>query len=128
MRHMPWVILSIAAAAILTMLVVSSAVHSAFAFFGVADIRVLGTPIALSGLIAMLTGAGGFLFVLRNQRYTTFIDEVVGELAKVAWPTREETVRASLTVVGTTIFTAALLAGYDFVWKNVADYFLFSAS
>lgn len=128
MRHLPWVILSVAVAAILTIMVVSSAVHSAFAFFGVADLRIFGSPLALSSLIAVLVGGGGFLFVIRSRRYMTFIDEVVGELAKVSWPTREETVRASITVVATTVFTASLMAGYDLIWKNVADYFLFSAS
>lgn len=128
MRHLPWVILSIAIAAILTILMVSTALHSAFMFFGIADIRVLGSPLALSSVIAILVGIGGFLFVLRTRRYVTFIDEVVGELAKVAWPTREETVKASITVVGTTVFTAALLASYDYVFKNIADYFLFNQS
>jgi preprotein translocase subunit SecE len=55
-----------------------------------------------------------------------FTDEVVGELARVTWPTRDETVRASVTVIFTTIFSASLLAAYDFLWKNIADYFLFS--
>jgi preprotein translocase subunit SecE len=127
MRHLPWVILSVAITAILTVMVVSAAVHSAFAFFGVADIRVLGTPVALSSLMAFLSGAALFIVVIRTHKWMTFIDEVVGELAKVSWPTREETVRASITVVATTVFTAALLGGYDFVWKNVADYFLFTA-
>lgn len=127
MRHLPWVILSIAVAAMLTVVVVSAAVDSAFAFFGVADIRVFGSPLALSSLIAIGSGAAVFIVVLRVRRWVTFIDEVVGELAKVSWPTREETVRASVTVVATTVFTAALLGGYDFLWKNVADYFLFTA-
>lgn len=127
MRHLPWVILSVAITAILTVMVVSAAVHSAFAFFGVADLRILGTPLSLSSLIALLSGGALFLIVIRTQKYVTFIDEVVGELAKVSWPSREETVRASITVIATTVFTAALLAGYDFVWKNVADYFLFTA-
>ncbi|TVQ91729.1 MAG: preprotein translocase subunit SecE [Deltaproteobacteria bacterium] len=128
MRHLPWVILSIAISAILTAMVVSTALHSALMFFGIADIRVLGSPLALSTVIAVVVGLAGFLVVLRTRKYVTFIDEVVGELAKVSWPTREETVKASITVVGTTIFTAALLASYDYVFKNIADYFLFNQS
>jgi preprotein translocase SecE subunit len=44
----------------------------------------------------------------------------------VTWPSREETVRASTTVVLTTLFMASLLAVYDFTWKNLADLFLFT--
>jgi preprotein translocase subunit SecE len=128
MRNLPWVILTDVVIAILTMLVMSAALHSGFARFGVADFRVLGTPIALSGLLAFLSGVATFLVLVRNRRAMTFTDEVIGELFKVTWPSREETLRASITVVVTTVFTASLLAAYDFLWKNVADYFLFSGS
>lgn len=126
MRHLPWVILVNVVAAILTMLVVSAAVHSGFARFGVADFRIFYTPIPLSTVIAFVAGAVVFGVMTRNRRIMTFTDEVVGELIKVSWPTRDETLRASVTVVGTTAFTASLLALYDLLWKNVADYVFFN--
>lgn len=126
MRHLPWVILTNVVAAILTMLVVSAAVHSGFARFGVADFRLFYTPVPLSSLIAFLTGVVVFVVMTRTRSVMTFTDEVIGELFKVSWPTRDETLRASITVVGTTAFTAALLAAYDYVWKNVADYVFFN--
>ena len=61
-----------------------------------------------------------------NRKVLLFADEVVNELMQVAWPTREETLRASTTVVLTTFFTAAVIAVYDFIWKNLADLFLFT--
>jgi len=125
MRHLPWVILTNAIAAILTILVVSAAVHSGFTRFGVADYRVLGF-VSLSSIVAMLAGAIVFVVMTRTRRIMTFTDEVIGELFKVSWPTRDETLRASITVVATTAFTAALLAAYDYLWKNVADYVFFN--
>ena len=124
MRHLPWVILVDVIAAILTILIVSSLVHSGFGRFGIADFRVFGSPVALSSAIAMLSGVASFIFLVRYRRAMVFTDEVIGELLKVTWPSREETLRASITVVATTIFTAALLAAYDYIWKNVADFFL----
>jgi len=71
-------------------------------------------------------GAITFGALIRHPRAMQFSDEVIDELTKVTWPTREETVRASVTVVLTTAFVATLLAAYDYLWKNLADIFLFT--
>jgi len=119
MRHLPWVILTYVVAAFLTTLVVSSAVHSGFQRFGVADFRPLGLPIAMSSIIAFVAGVVFFVIFVRNRRIMTFTDEVIGELLKVTWPTRDETVKASVTVVVTTAFVASLMAVYDVIWVRV---------
>jgi preprotein translocase subunit SecE len=124
MRHLPWVILVDVIATILVILLVSAMTHSGFGRFGIADFRIFGSPIALSTAIAFGTGIATFVFLVRYKRAMTFTDEVIGELFKVTWPSREETLKASITVVATTVFTAALLAAYDYIWKNVADFFL----
>ena len=68
------------------------------------------------------------IVLLKHKQTFTLANEVVDELAKVSWPTREETIRASGTVVLTTLFVSGLLSVYDLLWKNVADYFLFAGS
>ncbi len=78
-----------------------------------------------STALAFVGGAGTFFGLVRTRTAVNFTTEVVGELLRVTWPTREETMRASTTVVLTTLFTAALLAVYDFTWKSLADFFLF---
>jgi preprotein translocase subunit SecE len=125
MRHLTWVILAFVVAAFLVIIVMGSAVGSAFTRFGYPDYRLLGL-MSTSSLISVLVGLTTFVALIRNQKVMVFTDEVVGELARVTWPTRDETVRASVTVIFTTIFSASLLAAYDFLWKNIADYFLFS--
>ena len=127
MRHFPWVILSFVCTGILTMLVMNAALHSGFARFGVANTMLLGL-VSLSQLISVVSGIVTFVVLLRVRKVMTFTDEVLGELFKVSWPQREETLRASITVVGTAVFIASLLSVYDYIWKNVADYFLFTAS
>ena len=77
-------------------------------------------------VLAVLSGAASFVILIRNRPALKFTGEVVGELVRVPWPSREETVRAATTVVLTTLFMASLLAVYDFTWKNVADLFLFT--
>ena len=66
--------------------------------------------------------------MMRSRKTIAFTDEVVGELYKVTWPTKDETIRASTTVIMTTLFIAAVLAAYDLVWKNLADLVLFTDS
>jgi preprotein translocase SecE subunit len=125
MRHQRYVLLTFVIFAILAGWVAQAALVSGFAQFAVVDSRHFGflqTSTALSLLVGTLT----FVVLIRNRQVITFSDEVVGELVQVAWPTRDETVRASTTVVMAAIFTSVLLGVYDWYWKNLADLFLFT--
>ena len=125
MLHQRWVVLAFVALSIVAGWTVQAGSVSAFAQFAIPDTR-LG-PITLSTLLAILAGGITFAALLRNERAGRFTDEVVDELSKVTWPTREETIRASTTVVVTTLLVAMLLGIYDFVWKNLADLVLFQS-
>lgn len=125
MSYQRFVILAVVSTAILVGVTVQAASVSAFAQFAVPDNRIAGLVATTTGL-SLVAGALSFIALVRNVRAMTFMDEIVGELARVTWPTREETVRASTTVVLTTVFTAGLLAVYDFIWKNLADLILFT--
>lgn len=127
MNHQRYVLLAFTLGAILAGLVAQSATVSGFAQFAYPDHRILGI-LNLSTLISLSVGAVTFVALIRNPRAIRFTDETVGELAQVTWPTRDETVRASTTVVLTTLFTAAVLAAYDLIWKNLADLILFTES
>ena len=128
MRHLALTILSFVIMALLTVWVLTSALTSGFARFGVPDSRFLFGSISTTSAISLTAGVVVFVALVRNTRVMTFTDEVIDQLSRVTWPTREETVRASGTVVLTTLFTAGLLSAFDFLWKNVADYFLFAGS
>ena len=67
-----------------------------------------------------------FMVMNRHSVIYSFSDESVTELRKVVWPDKEETVRSATVVVVTTLFIAATLAMYDFVWARVTSTFLFS--
>ena len=106
-------------------LAVQAASVSVFLQFSMPDARIAGL-FNTSTAIAILSGALTFVILIRNRTALSFTSEVVGELQQVTWPTRDETVKGSTTVVLTTLFTAGLLAVYDFVWKNLADLVLFT--
>ena len=124
MKHTRYVLLTFIVGAILMGMVAQSALVSIFAQAAMPD-QMLG-PFASSSVAGMVVAfvTGGVL--LRHERAKRFTDEVVGELLRVTWPTRDETVRATVTVVFTTLFVAALLGIYDLIWKNLADLVLFT--
>lgn len=125
MSHQRYVLLAFITVALLVGLTVQAASVSGFAQFAWPDTRLLGL-LRTSSALALGAGLVTFIALIRNRKAISFTDEVIGELTKVTWPTREETVRASTTVVLTTLFTASLLAFYDFIWKNLADLLLFT--
>ncbi len=126
MSQQRFVILSFITGAILTGMVVQSASIDAFEALAMTDDRLLGGLVSLSTLISVIGSGVTFFALIRNKNAVKFTSEVINELMKVTWPSRDETVSATSTVIFTTLFIAALLGLYDLLWKNVADVFLFS--
>ena len=58
------------------------------------------------------------------QRIINFLKDVRIELAKVSWPTREQTVKYTLVVIGLSVFIALFLGGVDFVFQFVLNKFI----
>lgn len=125
MIHQRYVLFALIVGSILVGLTVQSACVSAFAQFAIPDTRVAGL-LGISTLAALASGGVSFFIGIRTPKIVQFTDEVIGELVTVTWPTRDETVRASTTVVLTTLFVAAVLAFYDLIWKSIADMILFT--
>jgi len=61
-------------------------------------------------------------------KIATFLREVKTETKRVNWPTREETIRYTLIVVGVSLVVAAYLGGLDiiirFIIKNLRVNFI----
>lgn len=58
------------------------------------------------------------------DKIITFLKEVRVELAKVSWPTRNQTVLYTLVVIGISLFMAVFLGLLDFGYKSIIDKFL----
>lgn len=94
--------------------------------FGIED-PMLGGVAATSVLVGIISGFAGFLVLMRNERSSQFADSVVHELKSITWPSRDETVNNTGVVVGTAMFLAFLLAGYDLIWAKLAEIFIYSS-
>ncbi|MCB9684549.1 MAG: preprotein translocase subunit SecE [Alphaproteobacteria bacterium] len=125
MSKQRFVLLAFVLAAVAVGFTLQAALVSGFTEFGVPDTRV-GGLVNTSSAIALLGSLATFVGLIRSRRALEFAGEVVGELLRVTWPSRDESVRASTTVILTTLFTAGVLALYDLTWKNLADLVLFT--
>ena len=55
---------------------------------------------------------------------TGFLKEVRLEVKKVNWPTRKETLRYTLIVIGVSAVVAAFLGGLDFIFTQLLNKFI----
>jgi preprotein translocase subunit SecE len=66
-------------------------------------------------LLVFVIGGWIAFRVVQMPAFADFLISVEAEMSKVAWPSRSELFKASLVVILTIFFLAALLATYDFV-------------
>jgi preprotein translocase subunit SecE len=58
------------------------------------------------------------------DKIASFLGEVRMEIKKVNWPTRSETLRYTLIVIGISVATAIFLGGIDFGFTTAINKFL----
>lgn len=61
---------------------------------------------------------------LKHPYVRTLASEVVEELSKVTWPSRQETGSATVVVIVTVLICAAYLGLFDAVWLYLTDWIL----
>lgn len=58
------------------------------------------------------------------RKIITFLKEVRLEMKKVNWPTKRETIKYTLIVVGVSIAVAIFLGGLDFIFATILNKFV----
>ncbi len=58
------------------------------------------------------------------NKITTFLKEVKVELKKVNWPTKQETIKYTLIVIGVSLAVAIFLGGLDFIFTWLLGKFI----
>ena len=109
--------------------VLGAAVHGIsvplVARFNVSDPVVFGIANATS-IVSIGLGIAIFFTLMRMPSAISYTDEVIAELRKVVWPTRDETVRNATIVLGTVLVLSLILGAYDYVWGAITKVFLYS--
>ncbi len=57
-------------------------------------------------------------------KITTFLKEVRLEMKKVNWPSRQETIRKTLVVIGISVAIAIFLGAIDFILTTLLNKFV----
>ena len=58
------------------------------------------------------------------KKLVTFLKEVRVEMKKVNWPTRKETTRYTIIIVGVSLAVAVFLGGLDFIFSLILNRFI----
>lgn len=74
----------------------------------------------VSGAAAIIGILAGY-FAYRHPKLNPMAHEVANELAKVTWPSRQETSYSTVVVIITSIIAAALLGTFDALWSTFTD-------
>jgi len=125
MRNQKYIVMSFLAAAALVGATVRGLAIPLLAQIEVGDPQIAGLVNA-TALAGIVTGVLTFLILNRHPLVVRFTNEVVTELRQVTWPTREETIRSTTVVIGTTLFVAMMLAIYDYAWAEITSALLFT--
>lgn len=78
----------------------------------------------LTSVISFGIAALAAIVVLRHTPTRALANEVVDELSKVTWPSREETGNATVVVIVTVFICAAYLGAFDAIWLALTDWIL----
>jgi preprotein translocase subunit SecE len=54
-----------------------------------------------------------------KKRRFTFFSDIIGELRKVVWPTRQETIRLTLIVIGLCVVMGIVLGAVDYGFSEL---------
>lgn len=59
------------------------------------------------------------------KKIITFLDEVRLEMKKVNWPTRQDTIRYTVIVIGISLVLAVFLGGFDYLFSTGLNKLIF---
>ena len=126
MRNQKYIVMSFLSAAALVGFTVRGLAVPLLAQLEAGDPQIVGLVNATS-LVGIIMGVLTFLILNRHPLVVKFTNEVITELRKVTWPSREETIRSTTVVIGTTLFVALMLAIYDYAWAEITSVLLFTS-
>ena len=122
-----WVLIFFLFASAMCSLAFSFATRDIFAFFHISNAEVFGGALRLSSLIGSAIGIIlGVFFGIFYSPSRKYVEQCVAEFDKVAWPSRPETKKATLTVIAVSFLASCILGVFDtlFSWISANNLFL----
>lgn len=69
--------------------------------------------------LGVLVGLVFFVFVLKNDKSSTYLQDVYNELLKVVWPSKDTTLKMTAGLVVALVIVAGIFVFVDFVFKKI---------
>ena len=121
-QHQKWVNLSYLAAAFLFGYVVFSMAGKVVGVYDL-ETRVRNIDLILRG-ISIVAGGLLFLGLYKHKQANQFMNEVMLELSRVAWPTQKDTSSATAIVVLMVVVSGVVLGFLDYCWIQLLKWVL----
>ena len=120
-----YVVVGVLGLAVLTALTLARGLNWTFVQLGWDDPLLLDLrDLPLTTAIGYAIGVVAAVVCLKHPTIKQLSLEVVEELSKVTWPSREETGNATVVVIVTTLICSAFLGAFDAVWLWLTDWLL----
>jgi preprotein translocase subunit SecE len=121
-EHQKWVNLSFLAVAILFGYIIFSTAGKIVGAYDL-EARVRNIDLILRSISAI---AGGILFLVlyKNEQANQFMNEVLVELSRVAWPTQRDTRSATIVVIIMVLISGMVLGLLDYCWVQLLKWIL----
>ncbi len=116
-----WILLGYTIISLLVWITFAKFFSAIFSWFNVSDINILGPQFKLSTLIGLAITLGALIYCIRSPLIMTLSDEIIVELRKVSWPTKQETYYSTLVVIVTVLIMSVILGLFDAIWLKVTN-------
>jgi preprotein translocase subunit SecE len=83
------------------------------------QIRRLPGILVVREVVPFVLAVACFGILIKHARVNELLEEVVSELKKVTWPTRDEVVRSTTVVIICIALASGILGVFDVVWGKV---------
>lgn len=121
-HHQKWVNLSYLAAAVLLGYIVFTLAGKVVGVYDL-EARIRNVDLILRG-VSVFFGALLFIVLFRNDRANQFMNEVMVELSRVAWPTQKDTASATMIVIVMVVISGMILGFLDYCWVQLLKWVL----
>lgn len=72
--------------------------------------------------VGVVTGFGTFIYILKNEKTSSYLEEVYNELVKVVWPTKDTIVKMTIGIAIALVIVAAIFMSVDFIFQKVLEF------
>ena len=115
-----WINALVAIAALLAGFVVTKFVDQLGAWFDL-EAKISSFSVLSQGF-GVISGIIVFVFILRNSKTSSYLQDVYQELLKVVWPSKDATTKMTMGLVVALVIVAGIFVSVDFVFKKILSF------